>query len=241
MNVSSPSSKNISLKSVLGETTIENLKGKFITFEGGEGVGKSTQAALLVDRLKAEKIKVKLTREPGGDDIGEKIRAILKSELATKMDSLCETLLLFAARRNHYIKVIKPLQQQGYVVVCDRFYDSTLVYQGILKKVPIEDIMYLKRMTVEDTEPDLTLILDVDSKISTERLAARHLLLDEIMDEYDTMRKEEHDTVRKGFQNIAKIFSFRTAIVNADGTERAVQTRVMREINRKFGIHQSSN
>ena len=108
------------------------LSGKFITFEGGEGVGKTTQIHLLYEFLNERRVKVKVTREPGGDEVGEKIRAVIKSATVTKMDSLCETLLLFAARRDHYIKIIKPLLEQGYTVICDRFYDSTLVYQGLL-------------------------------------------------------------------------------------------------------------
>lgn len=206
------------------------LSGKFITFEGGEGVGKTTQIHLLYEFLNAKRMKVKVTREPGGDEVGEKIRAVIKSATVTKMDPLCETLLLFAARRDHYIKIIKPLLEQGYTVICDRFYDSTLVYQGLLKNVSIEDIMKLKQMTIGDTEPDLTIILDVDSDVSTKRLSMRNL----IQDEYDTMQKEQHDIVRKGFQNIAKIFSFRSVIINATGNEKTVFAKVIKAIEKKF-------
>ena len=191
------------------------LSGKFITFEGGEGVGKTTQIHLLYEFLNTRRIKVKVTREPGGDEVGEKIRAVIKSAAITKMDPLCETLLLFAARRDHFIKIIQPLLEQGYTVICDRFYDSTLVYQGLLKNVSIEDIMKLKQMTIGNTEPDLTIILDVDSEVSTKRLSMRNL----IQDEYDTMKKEQHDIIRKGFQNIAEVFSFRSVMINATGNE----------------------
>ncbi len=206
------------------------LSGKFITFEGGEGVGKTTQIHLLYEFLNERRVKVKVTREPGGDEVGEKIRAVIKSATVTKMDSLCETLLLFAARRDHYIKIIKPLLEQGYTVICDRFYDSTLVYQGLLKNVSIEDIMKLKQMTIGDTEPDLTIILDVNSDVSTKRLSMRNL----IQDEYDTMQKEQHDIVRKGFQNIAEIFSFRSVMINATGNKKTVFAKVIKAIEKKF-------
>ncbi len=206
------------------------LSGKFITFEGGEGVGKTTQIRLLYEFLNARRLKVKVTREPGGDEVGEKIRAVIKSATVTKMDPLCETLLLFAARRDHYTKIIKPLLEQGYTVICDRFYDSTLVYQGLLKNVSIEDIMKLKQMTIGNAEPDLTIILDVDSEISTKRLSMRNL----IQDEYDTMQKEQHDIVRKGFQNIAEIFSFRSVMINATGNEKTVFAKVVKAIEKKF-------
>lgn len=206
------------------------LNGKFITFEGGEGVGKTTQIHLLYEFLNEKKTKVKITREPGGDEVGEKIRAVIKSATVTKMDPLCETLLLFAARRDHYTKIIQPLLKQGYTVICDRFYDSTLVYQGLLKDVSIEDIMKLKQMTIGDTEPDLTIILDVDSKVSTKRLSMRNL----IQDEYDTMKKEQHDIVQKGFQNIAKIFSFRSVIINASGNKQTVFSKIIKAIEKKF-------
>ena len=206
------------------------LRGKFITLEGGEGVGKTTQIHMLYEFLNTRRIKVKVTREPGGDEVGEKIRAVIKSAAITKMDPLCETLLLFAARRDHFIKIIQPLLEQGYTVICDRFYDSTLVYQGLLKNVSIEDIMKLKQMTIGNTEPDLTIILDVDSEVSTKRLSMRNL----IQDEYDTMKKEQHDIIRKGFQNIAEVFSFRSVMINATGNEQTVFAKVIKAIEKKF-------
>ena len=206
------------------------LSGKFITFEGGEGVGKTTQIHMLYEFLNTRRIKVKVTREPGGDEVGEKIRAVIKSAAITKMDPLCETLLLFAARRDHFIKIIQPLLEQGYTVICDRFYDSTLVYQGLLKNVSIEDIMKLKQMTIGNTEPDLTIILDVNSEVSTKRLSMRNL----IQDGYDTMKKEQHDIIRKGFQNIAEVFSFRSVMINATENEQTVFAKVIKAIEKKF-------
>lgn len=211
-----------------------DLCGKFITFEGGEGVGKTTQIALLAAHLKERGLRVKVTREPGGDEVGEKIRAVLKSASVTKMDPLCETLLLFAARRDHYVKIIRPLLDQGYTVICDRFYDSTLVYQGVLKGVSIEDIMRLKTMTIGEAEPDLTIVLDVDPEISLQRLSSRRFATPSLIDdEYDAMRKEQHALIRQGFQKIAEIFSFRAALIGAGGNERTVFAKILKAIEKR--------
>lgn len=203
------------------------MVGKFITFEGGDGVGKSTQVRLLSIKLVEMGYTVHVTREPGGDVIGESIRNILKSFLDS-MDPLCETLLLFAARRDHYIKVIKPMLECGTIVICDRFYDSSLVYQGILKKVSFEDIMNLKYMTIGECEPDLTIILDMDPRISMQRLAIRNL----IPDVYDTLSEEKHLLIRRGFQKIAEIFSLRSVLINADSSEKKVFCRIMKAIEK---------
>jgi dTMP kinase len=201
-------------------------KGSFITFEGGEGVGKTTQIEMLAEYLAQSGRRVHVTREPGGDEVGEKIRSVLKSHTVSVMDPLCETLLLFAARRDHYVKVISPLLELGYFVISDRFYDSTIVYQGALKNVSVEDIMALKRMTIGDFEPDLTIILDVDADISMRRLSERRL----IEDVYDSMTKEKHNTIRKGFQDIASIFSFRAELINANESREKVFSKIVEAV-----------
>lgn len=204
------------------------IRGKFITFEGGEGVGKTTQVRLLSEKLVKMGYNVHVTREPGGDDVGEKIRNILKSSSILSMDPLCETLLLFAARRDHFVKIISPLLDQGYIVICDRFYDSSLVYQGLLKRISFEDIMALKRMTIGDLEPDLTVILDISPELSIQRLSVRNL----IHDEYDSMTQEKHKLIREGFQKIAEIFSFRSVLINAAGSEKSVFSRIIRSVEK---------
>jgi dTMP kinase len=204
------------------------MKGKFITLEGGDGVGKSTQAALLAQKLSKFEVKVKITREPGGTELGEKIRNILRS--FHKIDAVCETLLLFAARRAHFVHLISPLLDEGYFVICDRFYDSSLVYQGILKNVSFEDIIELKEIVLGNFEPDLTIVLDMEAKISQQRLKVRNL----IPDEYDVMDMEKHEQVRRGFQKIVEIFSFRSVLVNAGGTEEKVAARIFKIINERF-------
>ena len=201
-------------------------KGFFISFEGGEGTGKSTQVRLLADRLSEDGNLVFTTREPGGANISEKIRNILKS--SPDMDSITEVLLMFAARREHFVKSIKPHLEQGYTVICDRFFDSSLVYQGILKNVSIEQIMQLKFMTLNDFEPDFTLILDIPPSIAKERIRYRQLCLDN----YDMMSENEYNVVRNGFRKIAETFSFRCKLINASGDERKVFSRIYKAVNK---------
>ncbi len=204
------------------------MAGKFITFEGGEGVGKSTQVKLLAEKLRELGYGVFVTREPGGAELGEKIRDLLKK--TTHMDSLCELLLIFAARRDHFIKLIVPHLENNEIVICDRFYDSSLVYQGILKNVPIERIMELKQMVLGYFEPDLTLVLDMDVAKSKQRLAKRCL----IADEYDSMDAEKHELVRQGFKKISEIFSFRAELVNANGSEQKVFSKIFEIIEKRI-------
>lgn len=201
-------------------------KGVFISFEGGEGTGKSTQVRLLADKLSEHGDLVFTTREPGGSDISEKIRDILKS--STDMDSITEVLLMFAARREHFVKSIKPHLDQGYIVISDRFFDSSLVYQGMLKSVPIEQIIRLKSMTLGEFEPDFTIILDIPPSIAKERIHHRQLCLDN----YDMMSDDEYNIVRNGFRKISETFPFRCRLINASGDEKRVFSRVYKTIKR---------
>ena len=201
-------------------------KGFFISFEGGEGTGKSTQVKLLASRLSERGDLAYITREPGGTEVSEKIRDILKS--SPSIDSITELLLMFAARREHFVKAILPRLKQGHTVICDRFYDSSLVYQGILKKISIEQIMQLKAMTLGDFEPDFTIILDIPSSIAKERTIRRQLYLDN----YDMMSEDEYNTIRDGFRKIAEAFPFRCKVINASGDEKRVSSRIYKAIEK---------
>ncbi|MBO7642121.1 MAG: dTMP kinase [Alphaproteobacteria bacterium] len=201
-------------------------KGFFISFEGGEGTGKSTQVRLLANKLAEQGNLVRITREPGGTELSEKIRDILKT--TSNIDSITEMLLLFAARREHFIKSICPLLEQNYIVLCDRFYDSSLVYQGILKNVSIEKIMQLKEMTLGNFEPDFTIILDIPSSIAKKRIQGRQLY----WDDYDMMSENEYNIIRNGFKKIAEIFPFRCKLIDASGNERKVFSKVQKAVEK---------
>lgn len=135
---------------------------------------------------------------------------------------------MFAARREHFVKAILPRLEQGHTVICDRFYDSSLVYQGILKKISIEKIMQLKQMTLEDFEPDFTVILDIPSSIAKERTIRRQLYLDN----YDMMSEDEYNIIRDGFRKIAEAFPFRCKLINASGDEKRVSSRVYKAVEK---------
>jgi dTMP kinase len=148
-------------------------RGRFITFEGGEGSGKSTQIKKLADRLNAARIKTIVTREPGGSPGAEIMRHLVLSGMGKLLGPDAETLLFAAARDDHVRTVIMPALNQGAWVLCDRFADSTRAYQGSLGSVPAGLINAMQRVTIGDLKPDLTIILDLPVEIGLERAAAR--------------------------------------------------------------------
>jgi dTMP kinase len=183
-------------------------RGKFITFEGGEGSGKSTQVALLAERLRAGGIQTVLTREPGGTPLGESIRSLV---LDSDPEIVTELLLFAAARSEHVAKVIRPALEHGTWVVCDRFLDSTRVYQGLLGGAPGDLIGALEMSSVHPTLPDLTLILDVPPEEGLKRAEARGAL-----SRFDAENADYHRRLREGFRDIARAEPGRCLLL--DGT-----------------------
>src|SRR6516165_7951824 len=149
------------------------MRGRFITFEGGEGTGKSTHSALLSDRLKTLGIDVILTREPGGSTGAEAIRHVLMLGAAKPLGAEAEALLFAAARDDHVRSTIEPALARAAWVICDRFMDSTRVYQGALGHVDAKLILALERVTIGDLKPDLTFILDVPAELGLARASKR--------------------------------------------------------------------
>jgi dTMP kinase len=144
-------------------------RGQFITFEGIDGAGKSTQIAFLAEHLRGQGHDVLVTREPGGTELGEKLRALVLNE---PMDSRTETLLIFAARSEHLAQVIRPALDSGRWVVCDRFTDATFAYQSGGRQLPGADIEALERWVHPDLQPDRTLLVDVPPEVAASRLAS---------------------------------------------------------------------
>lgn len=213
-------------------------KGKFITFEGGDGTGKSTQVRLLSEKLSSIGLEVVTTREPGGTALGEELRTLLKSSISSDIDPLTECFLMFAARREHFTKVIKPNIDAGKIVISDRFYDSTLVYQGSLKSVSHEDIMHIKHITLGTFEPDLTIILDMPSEAAIARIKGRNKhasnKCEQTTDAYDQMNLEKHNAVRNAFLKIADTFSFRTHVINASHNINKISDKILQEVLKKI-------
>ena len=176
----------------------------FITFEGGEGVGKSTNILRLKEWLEAEGIEVVVTREPGGTPIAERIRNdLLKANHAESMQSMTELLLVFAARAQHWARLIKPSLEAGKWVICDRFNDSTVAYQGYGRGISLDTINSLKQMSLDGTEPDLTILLDAPVQLGLARAADRSKQNNEEIDRFEIEKKAFFERVRSGFLTLA--------------------------------------
>lgn len=189
--------------------------GKFITLEGGEGGGKSTQAKLLADRLRRNGIDVVQTREPGGSPRAEAIRKVLLSGRAKPLGPLAETVLFYAARESHLELTVRPALQRGAWVVCDRFSDSTRAYQGAAGGVSQQVLSALDHAVVGDTQPDLTLILDLPPEESLKRIAARHAEEGKTLDRFESMDLVFHKSLRDEFLSIARADPKRCVVIDA--------------------------
>ena len=199
-------------------------RGKFITLEGGEGVGKSTQAKRLAERLARHEIPVVVTREPGGTPVGEDVRSLILKD--RPKDPVTELLLFAAARAEHMTSVIRPALDEGTWVISDRFIDSTRVYQGKLYGLEPEFISLLERYTVAPDFPDLTLILDLPANAGVERAQSRGTL-----SRYDAERIETHEILRKGFLEIATHEPRRCVLIDANLPVSSVETAVWQAVS----------
>lgn len=186
-----------------------SARGKFITLEGGEGAGKTTQQKLLAAHLEAQSKKVVLTREPGGSAGAEAIRSLLVQGDVNRWDALTETLLLFAARRDHIEKVIKPALESGAWVISDRFYDSTYAYQGYGLGLDLKVIDEVRRLSIGAFKPDMTFVLDIPVEKGLARAAKEQ--------RYERMDKSFHERMRQGFLEIAMGDTGRIKVVDAAG------------------------
>ncbi len=200
------------------------MRGRFITFEGGEGSGKSTHAAMLAHRLKSLGIGVVLTREPGGSPGAEIIRHILLSGLAKPLGAETETILFAAARDDHVRSTIRPAIEQGQWVICDRFIDSTRVYQGSLGLVDPRLILGLERVTVGNMLPDLTFILDVPATVGLARATTRRGKAS--ADRFEGEALEFHEGLRKAYRALAEQEPKRCILVDGRAPRDVVSERI---------------
>ena len=208
------------------------MKGLFITFEGGEGAGKTTQIRLLKEALESQGKEVLLTREPGGSAGGEAIRPLLVSGQAD-WDTLTEVLLFSAARRDHLVHKIWPALEQGRIVLCDRFADSTMAYQGYGRKNAPElqkKLTQLYQMIAGDFKPDLTFILDIDPKVGLKRSFNRSGNTEQ---RFENMDIQFHQNLRQGFLKIALSDPKRCHVISADQSVEKVHQDIM-EVVRKY-------
>ncbi len=202
---------------------------RFITFEGGEGSGKSTQACLLAERIRAHNHVVVLTREPGGSPVAEKIRDLILAE--PPQEPTAELLLFAAARAEHLTATIAPALRAGQWVICDRFIDSTRVYQGGLWNNDPALIELLEKHTVATFMPVLTIVLDLPVEIAMNRAADRGVL-----SRYDAQRRETHELIRSGFADIARAEPNRCVLVDASGDQQTIAAAIWRSVSTRLDI-----
>jgi len=200
------------------------LRGHFITFEGGEGSGKSTHAAMLSQRLRSLGREVVLTREPGGSTGAEIIRHILLSGIAKPLGAETEAILFAAARDDHVQNTILPALRAGRWVICDRFIDSTRVYQGILGNVDQRLIRSLERVTVGAAVPELTFILDVPAQIGLARAKSRRG--EAAADRFEAESIEFHEKLRQGYRDLAAAEPKRCMVIDGRAPREVVSERI---------------
>ena len=200
----------------------------FISFEGGEGSGKSTQIDLLSKTLKDRLIKFYVTREPGGSKGGEKIRKLLVKGEPQRWDSETEVLLMYAARRDNFIRSIKPKLNNGFIVISDRYSDSTRIYQGLVGGVPISKIKSIHKFSLGNFEPHLTFLLDLSVEEGLKRAKARN----DKENRFESKGLDFHLSVRKSYLELASNYPNRIKIIDASGTAEEVQEKIILLIDR---------
>jgi dTMP kinase len=200
------------------------MRGRFITFEGGEGSGKSTHATRLAERLRTLGIEVVLTREPGGSPGAEIIRHVILSGLAKPLGAETEAILFAAARDDHVRTTILPALEAGRWVICDRFIDSTRVYQGALGKVDERLIRRLERITVGDAKPDLTILIDVPATVGLARAKNRRAGKD--ADRFEAEAPEFHEGLRNAYRALAAAEPKRIAMLDGRAPQDVVAERI---------------
>jgi dTMP kinase len=218
-----------------------SARGKFITFEGLDGSGKSTQLAKLARALRALGVEVTTTREPGGTSTGERIREVLLHSGTHGLSPQAEMALMFAARAQHIQEVILPAIAEGRIVLCDRFTDSTEAYQGGGRKLGSKSVLELHAILCGNLQPDLTILLDNDVSASVERARRRNRARRNHRAERDENRFEQESRaffgrVRNGYLSIAAREPHRVHMVNARGTPRETHAIIMELVRKKLKI-----
>jgi dTMP kinase len=218
----------------MAETTVKRSsgRGRFITFEGGEGSGKSTQIKLLAERLAATRLRTLVTREPGGSPGAEIIRHVVLSGMGKLLGPDAETLLFAAARDDHVRTVIQPALNQGTWVLCDRFSDSWRVYQGSLGHVSPEILNAMERVTIGDLKPDLTIILDIPVEVGMQRASARRGST--APDRFEAEDLDFHRHLREAYRKIAAAEPQRCVLIDANADATTVAASIAAALRDRF-------
>ncbi|SCX79865.1 dTMP kinase [Alkaliphilus peptidifermentans] len=188
-----------------------NIKGKFITIEGMDGAGKTTQIRFMKEYLEDRGFKVLLTREPGGTIIGEKIREVILDNSHKEMDSVTEALLYAASRAQHVSQIILPALQRGELVLCDRYVDSSMVYQGKGRDLGYKPIKKINDFATQGLEPDLTILFDIDPQLGLQRISSRGK-----GDRLEEEKLQFHIAVHSAYMDLVKMYPKRIKVINAN-------------------------
>jgi dTMP kinase len=207
---------------------------KFITFEGGEGSGKSTQSKMLFEYFKSNNKSAILTREPGGSVDAEKIRELLVTGKQDRWDKTSETLLFYAARRNHVENLIKPALAENKIVICDRFNDSTIAYQGYGHGYNLETIKTLENIAIGNFKPDITFIIDITPEEGLRRSEIRLFNSNSNESRFEKLGIQFHKNIRKGFHQIAEDEPSRCYIIDGHDTPENIHSKIVDIINTKI-------
>ena len=208
--------------------------GLFISIEGPEGSGKTTVAKKVTEKLEEEGYKVLYTREPGGVEIAEKIRDIILDVKNTNLDPKSEALLYAASRRQHLVEKVDPALKKGYIIICDRFVDSSLAYQGHARKIGIDEVFNINKFAIGETWPDLTILLDIDPQIGLDRINTER---NQEVNRLDLESINFHKLVHDGYEIIKNKYRNRFTIVDGNKSKdevfNEVYSLIKQEIEKK--------
>lgn len=207
------------------------MRGLFVTIEGPEGSGKSTLITKLLPYFETKEQPVMATREPGGIQISEEIRTILHKKEHTMMEARTEALLYAAARRQHLVEKVMPALEKNYLVLCDRFIDSSLAYQGYARGLGIDKVFEINRFATEDCMPALTIYLDIEPEVGLARITQDE---NREINRLDLESLDFHHSVRNGYLQLVERFKERIVVVNADQPMEAVVQEVIQLIEKKL-------
>jgi len=205
------------------------LKGKFITFEGPEGAGKTSVLELLMTELSGTEMEMIFTREPGGIHISEKIREVILNKEHTGMDSRTEALLYAAARRQHLVERVVPAIESGKIVLCDRFIDSSLAYQGYARGLGIKEVLSINEFAINGLMPDLTFYFKIDPKVGLQRISKSS---EREKNRLDLEELSFHQKVQEGYEKVIDMFPERIVVIDAEKSLEKVVAEVKNKLKK---------
>ncbi len=208
-----------------------NNQGFFITIEGPEGAGKTTVMSDVVAQLTAEGYEIVSTREPGGIRISEHIREVILNNTYTEMDGRTEALLYAAARRQHLVEKIAPALKETKIVLCDRFIDASLAYQGFARGLGIDEVLSINEFAIGKLMPDLTLLFDLEPSIGLNRIAKHD---DREKNRLDVESLAFHESVREGYQEVVKRYPHRIHVIDASKSQEVVTKNVLKILRKSL-------